>query len=501
MGESTRSRFCNRNGCFRRRVASVFVCSWLISACGVATGGGGGVAVVSAGSTCNPVMQGEICGTSAGAAAVLHCDAAARAWLLVAQCGAGEVCKATATQLICAPAAVGADASADSDAQVADAPDSADAVADLSADQVSVEDAISDVALQDIPPADSIEDVILEDLKDSFVPPDSKSDIGVKDGKADSVDVFVWDSGKPDIAKDTGPSCNCQSEEKCDFATATCYIPCGGSCKSGQACIDDNPPGFCQNVFLPSSWGVNGDGMVQKVSALSIATAVDGCDLNGDGKPDNKVSSLTSMMGSSLADSVKKGTTVVLLEPLSFASNGSPFTFQVLYGGIDPSDTGHDPTTAGGLYTVNSSSYVLKDCTGGSCPATTVYTDAQIDWSGSLTASGTSGPFNLNMGGGVFSILLQDLSFSGQVSGTSSWNSTTGGKLCGYFLSSDLVKAISGVPDSTFAGIGMTKTTVLQLIPSVLSPDLDTDGDGTKDAISFAVNAETVSGTVTGITP
>lgn len=321
--------------------------------------------------------------------------------------------------------------------------------------------------------------------------------------------------GDADVASDTGPKCpTCKSGETCDTTTFKCVaLPCGGACKATEKCGKDDkcytpcdgkctgtqvcdtttPPGTCKD--LTQKWGINDDGKVQKVTSLAIAAAADGCDLNGDGKPDNKLNALASMAGSALSDSIKKGTVVLLFEPKSYKTDGTAFTFNVLIGDQDPADktAGVDVTAAGGKYTVQTVSY--DTATG---KPLVVFTDAKIT-AGALTAAATSFYLNLSIQSINIALTISKPTLSGTVTDSNSWVDTKAGKLCGYITKSDLEGAINALPDDTFKNLGMTKAQVLQLLPSVLAPDLDMDGDGKKESISLALNLETKAGIITGM--
>ena len=285
--------------------------------------------------------------------------------------------------------------------------------------------------------------------------------------------------------------------EKCDTKTDKCYLPCDGKCTASQFCDESaGAPGTCKDTAaLPTKWGIDGDGKVQKVTSLAIAKAADGCDLNGDGKPDNKLNALASLAGGPLSDSITKGQVVLLFEPLSFVTDGTAFTFDLLIGDVDASDTAHDPTTAGGKYTVQKASY--DPATGKPLVA---FSDAKIK-AGALTAAADKFFLNLSIQGINLSLTISKPSLTGTVTDDKTWIDTKAAKLCGYITKADLEGAINALPDSTFAGLGMTKAQVLGLLPTLLAPDLDMDDDGVKEAISLALNMETLGGTITGFTP
>ncbi len=300
---------------------------------------------------------------------------------------------------------------------------------------------------------------------------------------------------------------SCLSGQKCNAMTNKCYTPCGGACGTSQYCDDATPPGTCKSLTVPDSWGIGGNGEVQKVVKLVISDKAKACDLVnaqgvlglGDGVGDNALAGASSLIGSNLQDAVKKGTMVILLEPLGYKTDGTKFSFNVLSGAVDPTDAAHDPTTAGGLYTVRPESYDLTKCTPSYCPALTSYANATVK-SGQLSASTSMGFATMSLSGIALPIKFNGLSYTGSVTGPNSWINTTGGRLCGYITETDLNAMIDAIPPDVLVQFG-GKDAVKKLMPTLIKSDVDSNGDGIKDAKSFALDADTLGGFVTGLTP
>lgn len=292
----------------------------------------------------------------------------------------------------------------------------------------------------------------------------------------------------------------------CRKSTNKCFTPCEGKCTGTQYCdmsaAATAADGNCkERAPLPTAWGISGDGKVQKIISLAIASSNDGCDINGDGKPDNNFNRIASLAGSGLSDSIISGQQVLLFEPTGYSSGGTLFTFNMLTGTVDQADAAHDPSTAGGKYTVQRTSYD---------PATgeplVVFANAKAT-AGALTANAEKFFFNLRIEynlptpGINFALTISKPGVTGTVTDSTSWVDTKKGKVCGYITQDDLEGAINALPDWTGAGGGMSKVQWLNFLPGVLAPDLDMDGDGVKESISVALNLETASGIVTGVTP
>ena len=481
---------------------------------------GGSGSGAAAGATCIPESQGDVCGVANGSSAALHCDAGGKVWLLKQLCPAGTFCSATTSGLTCIGTAV---VGADSGEGTADATAASDALADSESDALAPADAADfDLWAADAPKTDFA-------VTDFGSAPDfgSAADTGKPCGVC--APGMICDSKSNQCVKapncgglcTAGQTCDatsntcvqkpcggaCKGGETCDAGSGKCFVPCGGPCKVGETCdTSSNIFGFCKGYTAPTSWGVGGSGAVQKVTKLAISAKNAACDIvnasgqlgMSDGVGDNALAGASSLIGSNLQDAVKKGSIVLLFEPKSYSFFGSPFTFNVLTGSIDPSDTAHDPTTAGGKYTVNPSSYDLTQCTPGSCPAYVKFTGATIK-AGTLSATASQFFLNLSISSIGLALTLQKVTLTGQVLGEATWTSTTAGRLCGYVTETDLSKAIDALPPDVLAQFGGVDA-VKKLIPTLIKSDVDSDGDGVKDAKSVSLDLETLGGTVTGMT-
>jgi hypothetical protein len=85
----------------------------------------------------------------------------------------------------------------------------------------------------------------------------------------------------------------------------------------------------------------------QVISALEIGTAMDGFDLDGDGKPDNKLAAVASLAGSAIADSLKAYDIVIPIEmfDITGAAADTCVKFAIYLGDyvVDKDGDGEDP--------------------------------------------------------------------------------------------------------------------------------------------------------------
>ncbi len=252
-------------------------------------------------------------------------------------------------------------------------------------------------------------------------------------------------------------------------------------------------------VAGPLSWGTDGkSGSVQKVTKLAFGAKTEGCDLSGDGKVDNTLSGLAGLAGKPLQDALDKDSLDMLFEPKSYNTSGTPFQFNVLLGDPAAGSTCKNPS-AGCGYTVKASSYVNSQCDASSCTSLVSFPDAKIS-GGALTATADKFIITLKLSGAPLALTISKVSLKGTVADASSWQTTTGGMLCGYVTDADLNAAIDAMPASALAAYGGAAG-VKGLLPLLVPSDIASKPGGPKDAKSLGMKIETVSATITGLSP
>ncbi|MBM4344518.1 MAG: hypothetical protein FJ100_14225 [Deltaproteobacteria bacterium] len=456
---------------------------WAALACALASciggggGGGGSVPAIVSGSTCSPALAGPSCGLDNGVSAHIQCDGTT--WTTVQICPPGTACSGAGGQVGCKPiggsdAAGSADASRGVDAAGgSDAAAKPDAVADSPGGS-------GDVATVEVgPPLDA------KPLPDSGLPADSGAQV---DAKADA-------DTKPPVP--CGGAC--AAGTKCNPATNKCYAPCGGPCPAGKTCDESaGPPGLCVGGAATGAWGTDGKGSgVQHITNLAIGSASTGCDLTGDGKPDNAMSALGSFIGSDLGSSVASGDLVVLFDPKAWKTNGTAFTIGLYSGSPDPADSGCDFTGPNCTFQVAESSFdTTSGCTPPACPPQVSFSNAKVT-NLKLTASAPQFPLVLALGKAPLVIQVSKVSLSGSVQSATVWQTTKSGLLCGAISDSDLNAAIDAAPDEAFAQVG-GKAQVKSLLPMLLKKDVALNG-GAKDAYSIALTFETAGAKISGM--
>jgi len=261
-----------------------------------------------------------------------------------------------------------------------------------------------------------------------------------------------------------------------------------------QTCAD--APAACK---VPSSWSPN----VQKVSKLAIAAATKGCDLDGDGKPNNvfgKVLSLLSQSNTQLAAAVADGTIVLLLDAQGYKTDASTFAIDLLTGDFDKATLpACDPSAATCNYTITAGSYDTAAAQTGMCPVRMNFPDAK-DEAGTLTSSST-GTFTLSLpvlGSAVLRLKFRQGSISGATTEANTWKTTSSGMFCGVVSQDDLNIAIDALPPDVLAPLGGAAQ-FKSLISMFLKTDIALTPGGPKDGLSAAFEFETLPGQIVGV--
>ncbi len=335
---------------------------------------------------------------------------------------------------------------------------------------------------------------------DGAAPTDSGNSDG---GPADSGPA---DTGPEDVFEmDTmGPGCavKCEYNQVCEAGKCEpLVLPCNGQCKDTDYCDQANgPPGICKpsGCALPFKWGPG----TQKISEFLIAATSQGCDLNGDKKPDNMIGNLLKVYPDAnveLMKSVKDGLFNMLLEAPNFDNNGGPFDIAVLVGDLDPSNLSCPPVSESDncKWKVDDENY--KPAATGTCPPQVLFTESTVKM-GELIPGGKGQKFTITLPivGGL-KLTIRQATLQGYVVGESLWKSTTTGKVCGVITEQDLNTAIDVIPADAFQTIGLSKDQVKALLGVFLKPDVDTNKDGVPDALSTAMLFKSVPGQITGI--
>lgn len=370
--------------------------------------------------------------------------------------------------------------------------------------------------------------------------------------------------GGDDVTEDAGPTCNdsaadkkacdllaCATGDDCSEEDTKCLAPppCGGPCADDKNCKPETNECVDQTCTLPTEVS---ETTVQKVSLLQVLGTDAGCDLDGDGQPNNVLGGLLQIYqaaNTQIQELVDDGGLVLAIEPKGFAADGTEFALDLYLG--EPTDADAAPEdqcnytddAANCSYVIDPVSYNLTTDGTGMCTPLIQFAKATVT-DGKLSAGPGKFTLALDIQGIQLALSISDAQLTGDgniVDGA--WTKTTEGQLCGVITRRDLDNTVDNLPDELLAEIGFDKATVKSLIGNILKADIDTDGKGTcsatgemcstdadcsgtccddtvcsadgdcgegdtcekkqtcvmEDAISVALSLETVGGTITGL--
>ncbi len=272
--------------------------------------------------------------------------------------------------------------------------------------------------------------------------------------------------------------------------------PCP-KCKVGEVCVPSLGQCVTPKCQLPTQWA-----NVQKIASLALTKPQDACDLTGDGVGDNAFYALEpfSSFEKMFSEVLATGKIAPMFEAIPFLTNGSGFLLRALDG--TPAAPGCNllSPTANCAYHVYAVSYDLLSGAV-ACPALREAQGSKIA-KGALSATFNflSVPMPLGVGAGPPAGLpLQDVLVVGSVDGATTWQTTTGGKICGVLTPKALDAWLNAIPADVLAGMGIDAGTFKTLFKAMLKPDIDTDGDTADDAWSVSFSFTTVPATITGL--
>jgi len=229
------------------------------------------------------------------------------------------------------------------------------------------------------------------------------------------------------------------------------------------------------------------------VKCNSVGLAPDdstGFDLNGDGAVDNALSAVASLVNTSIGDALLEGDLMLLFEfrgPL--AGDSSIAAYQSVLASSNP-DCDYQKETC--TYAVKTNSLIEEN---GICTPL-VSMPVTID-GGKLQGGGpgTNFPFEIPLGDAILDIELKDVMVSADLVKSQGQVIALSGMIGGAVLEDDLVKALEQLPPDAL-GEAFTPAQVIGLLSLLV--DIDTDGDGTNDAVSAAILLEAIDANILG---
>ncbi len=303
----------------------------------------------------------------------------------------------------------------------------------------------------------------------------------------------------------------CPTTQKCHYIDGECIYAGIADC---QSCSD----GFVCSPAFPAPTCVKGgceaqqafkDGAVKLIS-LAIAAEQRGCDLDGDGDPDNSLSAVTKDvdLNAELANGIEADLVTMLLEPTHAAWDASPDSFAAAlwFGTLAPQSKQCSTTSPDALctYTVSRASY--DPATLGAECAPWLRFDG-LSRNGAEVASPSPGKaldmvVPVGTGGWLLQLLgaRLDAKLSEAVVTGPGLGPRLDGRLCAAVPKADLLLAVDTLPPETIAKFGGVEF-VTKVVDGLIEADLDADGDGTADSVSMALEWTAVPARIVGYSP
>ncbi len=306
-------------------------------------------------------------------------------------------------------------------------------------------------------------------------------------------------------------SCNDNSPctaDACDPASGCIYTAVdGGACDDGNSCTTADAclggkcvgQGECQctPVFSPDA---------SKLTAVDIGNGGkpgEGLDIDNNpatcapdgscsGGIDNALGALAGVVNAQLDKAVASGSVTLLVEYKDFKQG--PISLALYQGKLDASNATCDVQTQSCAYDVSPSMMDLKKCTPLVSMPGTLAGNALV-----AGGPGTNFPFNIPIQAGVnLAVTIYGARLVGTVELSAGKVTTITGILGGAVPKDQLMSAIDALPD---AGLPVPKDTLKAILDSAVTNDIDTNGDGVKDAASIGLKLKGIPATILGLTP
>lgn len=330
---------------------------------------------------------------------------------------------------------------------------------------------------------------------------------GVPEDSAGQQDA-TSDSAAPEDATLLGCPKACTSDQVCkDGVCVDVIAACGGPCAVGTWCDDtaNGGKGACvtSGCTVPTSW----THPTHKLSEFQVAQSSQGCDLTGDGKPNNVLGNILKLypaINTELKSSIEDGLFNLLLEADGFNDKGVEFKIAGLLATLDSSNASCSMTdpAANCKFKIDNDNY-LGGPSNTICKPRALFEPAKVA-SGELTAGDPNANQKVTITlptSPALDVTLSQVSLHGYPTmKNDKWAMTKSGKLCGVITQKDFQTAIDSVPEESWQSISLTKEQVKLIIGATLKPDIDTNDDGFPDAISVTMLFESVPATIIGLT-
>lgn len=296
-----------------------------------------------------------------------------------------------------------------------------------------------------------------------------------------------------DLTCDDGNPCTvdfCQPPAGC-LHEALDGVDCddGLECSTGDVCV----LGKCKADMKACACQPTFSDVVNKINALTLGP--DGNPPNGldvDANPatcspankcsqgiDNALSAFAGLVGTALQDAVDSGSVVLLFEHRDFSASGAPYILSVYIG--KETDEACDNTTTTCAYLVSPDSF-NEEC------LPLVQLDNATAQATQLMAGGPgyNFPFQFPISDtAILEVTLYSAQIQGSVTYASGKPAVVTGVLGGAINKQQMLDAVSMLPPEV--ELPVDKALVIQMLNSLVKPDIDTDGDGVLDSASVGM--------------
>jgi hypothetical protein len=273
---------------------------------------------------------------------------------------------------------------------------------------------------------------------------------------------------------------SCSEEQGCKNTPVANGTPCDDSV---DATIDDAcNAGKCQGFSDDCSAGITPSDPTLKVTFLEISSAQK-MDIDGNGTTENAMAFVAPFLGTQLSEPVKNGQLMYLAHPDGLSKDES-FPIHFFSSALAPDNPACDFQKTYCDYELSPEGFD-EDCQPvASLPANT-YQGNKI----TTTEPGTMViPMVFDTGTANLTIHMARLDLS--VSFSNGICVNFGGLLGGAVKMNELIVMMNLVP---------ALQPLVPLINILLTPDIDTDGDGVPDAVSVVLSASGIGGKIVGV--
>ena len=304
------------------------------------------------------------------------------------------------------------------------------------------------------------------------------------------------------------PDCeddNVCTADSCSPLAGCIHANLPGECDDGEPCtVDDiclggkctgKKTGSCPDCEVVANPHAN------KVTVLQMGTSGhpgQGLDLDNDpetcapstdcsGGIDNELGILAPFVNQAVTDAVENGYLMYVIEFQDFTEEGTPFPLHFHGADLASTDLLCD------FQYDECSYYPIWASFDADCSPLVSFDNAVLDGE-TLTAGGPEHHFALQfklVGGGELEMAISGARLEATVQMTQGGSQVFSmvGFIGGAVDKTELLIAVDKVPDEYFP---IDKETVKDLLDTLITNDLDTDGDGTPDAASIAIRFDTI---------